>query len=243
MKNKLVLDIHTHTIASGHAYGTIRENALGAKEKGLTGLGVSDHAPNSSDTSEAFYFGNLHAVPRVLYGVNIYYGVENNLLKDGSMALNDMFLSLLDYNIVGIHGGPCYEDLGIVKNTDNLIKSMQNPKTFFVSHPDDGWFPLDYESIVQAAKEYGVALEVNSAHVKRPWRRNCLQNIHTYVDLCLKHRTNIFVGSDAHDPSRIGDFDAAEALLDEIGFDEELIINNSEEKFRKFIGFPSENII
>ena len=45
MKNKLVVDIHTHTIASGHAYGTIRENALAASEKGLVGLGVSEHAP------------------------------------------------------------------------------------------------------------------------------------------------------------------------------------------------------
>ena len=25
--NKLLLDLHTHTLASGHAYGTIRENA------------------------------------------------------------------------------------------------------------------------------------------------------------------------------------------------------------------------
>ena len=27
------LDMHTHTIASGHAYGTIREMAQGAAEK------------------------------------------------------------------------------------------------------------------------------------------------------------------------------------------------------------------
>ena len=47
----------------------------------------------------------------------------------------------------------------------------------------------------------------------------------------------MFVGSDAHDPSQIGAFDAALALLDETGFDEELILNRSEEEFRKFIGF------
>jgi len=44
MKKKIVLDIHTHTIASRHAFGTVRENTLGAKEKGLTGLGISDHS-------------------------------------------------------------------------------------------------------------------------------------------------------------------------------------------------------
>ena len=40
-----ILDIHTHTIASGHAYGTIREMAQAANERGLLLLGLSDHAP------------------------------------------------------------------------------------------------------------------------------------------------------------------------------------------------------
>lgn len=139
--------------------------------------------------------------------------------------------------MVGIHGGPCYEDQGIVQNTDNLIRCMAHPKTFFVSHPDDGWFPLDYRQVVQAAKAYGVALEVNNAHVKHPWRKNCIENIHTYLGFCMEYGTPVFVGSDAHDPSQVGDFDAAIALLDDFGFDEALILNNSEEKFRAFIGF------
>ena len=145
-----------------------------------------------------------------------------------------------DYNIVGIHGGPLYQDQGIVKNTDNLIRCMQNPKTFFVSHPDDGWFPLDYDAVVQAAKAYGAALEVNNPHVKYPWRKNCLENIRTYLALCMQYRVPIFVGSDAHDPSQVGNFDEAIALLDEIGFDEDLILNNSEAKFRRFIGMPMD---
>ena len=31
-----ILDTHTHTLASGHAYRTIRENAHAAAEKGLS---------------------------------------------------------------------------------------------------------------------------------------------------------------------------------------------------------------
>jgi len=240
MKNKLLLDIHTHTLASGHAYGTVRENALGAKEKGLVGLGISEHGPGMPGTCDPIYFGNMHAIPRSLCGVNIYYGVENNMLNDGTMSLDDRYLAFLDYNIVGIHGGPLYQDQGIVQNTDNLIRCMQNPKTFFVSHPDDGWFPLDYDAVVQAAKEYGVALEVNNPHVKYPWRKNCLENIHTYLALCMQYRAPIFVGSDAHDPSQVGSFDEAIALLDEIEFDEDLILNNSEVKFRRFIGMPTD---
>ena len=236
MKHKLTVDIHTHTTASGHAYGTIRENALGAKEKGLAALGVSDHAPGIPGVCDPIWFTNLRAVPRDLYGVHIYFGTENNILNDGTMTLPQRILDLLDYNIVGIHG-TCYEDQGAEKNTENLIRCMEDPKTFFVSHPDDGAFPLVYERLVIAAKENGVALELNNSHVRHPWRRNCMENIRTYLDLCMKHRAFIFVGSDAHDPSRIGCFDEAVALLDEIGFDEDLIVNTSEEKFRTFIGF------
>ena len=71
-------------------------------------------------------------------------------------------------------------------------------------------------------------------------RKNCLENIHTYLALCMQYRAPIFVGSDAHDPSQVGSFDEAIALLDEIGFDEDLILNNSEVKFRRFIGMPTD---
>ena len=40
-----IIDIHTHTLASVHAYSTIREMAAAAKAKGLALLGISDHAP------------------------------------------------------------------------------------------------------------------------------------------------------------------------------------------------------
>ncbi|MBR0138101.1 MAG: phosphatase [Erysipelotrichaceae bacterium] len=236
MKNRIVVDLHTHTIASGHAYGTIRENAKAAGEKGLAALGTSEHAPGVQGTCDPIYFNNIRAIPRNLYGVNIYYGVEDNVLNDGSLALPGFTYRNLDYGIVGIHG-TCYQDQGVEKNTDNLIKCMSDPKIFFVSHPDDGYFPLDYERVVLAAKEYGVALEVNNSSVRSRWKKNVIENIHTYLELCMKHRAFISVGSDAHDPSQIGVFDHAIKLLDEFGFDEDLIVNNSEEKFRGFIKF------
>ena len=239
MINKLVMDLHTHTIASGHAYGTIRENTQAASELGLVGLGLTEHGPGMPGSCHPIYFVNMHYIPRQLYGVNLYYGVENDMMNDGTMSLTDRFLSRLDFGIVGIHG-TCYQDQGIVKNTENLIKCMSNPKIFFVSHPDDGSYPLDYESVVPAAKELGVALEVNNNTIRSGWKKNCIQNIKTYLDLCMRYRTNIIVSSDAHDPTTIGRFGEAIALLDEVGFDEDLIINTSEAKFRDFIGFKAE---
>ena len=40
-----LLDLHTHTIASGHAYNTLYEMAQAAADKGLSLYGCSEHAP------------------------------------------------------------------------------------------------------------------------------------------------------------------------------------------------------
>ncbi len=39
-------DLHTHTIASGHAYGTITEMVHAAALKDLPILGITEHAPS-----------------------------------------------------------------------------------------------------------------------------------------------------------------------------------------------------
>ena len=52
----IVVDLHTHTVASGHAIGTVEENALAAYEKGLRGLGISDHAPGVDRRTDVEWF-------------------------------------------------------------------------------------------------------------------------------------------------------------------------------------------
>ena len=41
------IDTHTHTLASGHAYNTLREMAAMAAEKGLKGLAITEHSPKT----------------------------------------------------------------------------------------------------------------------------------------------------------------------------------------------------
>lgn len=40
---KLLFDLHTHTVASGHAFSTLKENIEEAAAKGLKAMGTSDH--------------------------------------------------------------------------------------------------------------------------------------------------------------------------------------------------------
>lgn len=232
---KYVLDIHTHTLASGHAYGTIREMAQSASEKKLELLGLSEHAPGIPGTCDPFYYNNLKVIPRELYGVKIVHGCEINVLNDGTLSLEEQYINRLDYAICGIHI-QCYKDEGRDKNTSNLISCMKHPKVFFVSHPDDDHTPLDYERLVLSAKKYHVALEVNnSSLIKKERRLNCVENYKTMLSLCMKYEVPILVSSDAHDPSQVADVSLALELLKEVQFDENLVLNTSVEKFLKFI--------
>jgi putative hydrolase len=241
MKQQIIADIHTHSIMSGHAFGTVREMAMGAKENDIQLLGITDHAPGIPGTCDPFYFYNCKIAPRHLYGVELIHGAEVNVLTGGKLSLDECFMKCLDYAIVGIHK-ECYVDEGIDKNTDNLIACMKHPKVFFVSHPDDGYTPLNYEHLVKAAKEYNVALEVNNSSLIKTDRLNCRENISKMLQLCMEHRVPIILSSDAHDPDWVGEVTKAIEFVDNFGFDEDLILNNSIEKIKEFIGYDESKL-
>lgn len=232
---KLIADIHMHTLASGHSYGTIREMVDGAVEKGLQLIGITEHAPGIPGTVNPIYFMNFTVVPKKIKGVEVIHGSEINVLNNGELSLEQKYINYLDYAIAGIHC-LCYEDEGAKKNTENLISCMKNEKVHLVSHPDDDHTPLDYEDLVKAAKQYNVALELNnSSLVKKEQRLNCYENYKTMLDLCKQYQVPIVVDSDAHDPSAVGEFSLAIELLESLNFDENLILNNDVQKLKKFL--------
>ena len=81
MRYETVMDLHTHTIASGHAYNTLREMAKAAADRGLEILGITEHAPMMPGTCYNYYFHNLKTVPRELYGIRLLLGAELNILN------------------------------------------------------------------------------------------------------------------------------------------------------------------
>ena len=230
-----VADVHMHSVMSGHAFGTIRELAAEAAARGLKLIGVTEHGPGIPGTVDPIYFRNLTDAPRVLYGIEMLYGSEVNVLSGGKLSLDRRHLDCLDYAAAGIHR-QCYEDEGVVRNTDNVICCMEDPKVRFISHPDDGNFPLDYPVLVQGAKEYGVALEVNNSSLRKPTMRpGCVENYERMVPLCMEYGVPIIVNTDAHDPSAVGDFAHARALMKRLGVPDERIVNNDLEKLKCFL--------
>lgn len=236
MSYDYVLDLHTHTVASGHAYCSLREMAKAASEKGLELLGITEHAPMMPGTCHKFYFQNLKVVPRELYGVKLLLGSEVNILDaQGTVDLNEGTLSRMDVVIASLHA-PCIKPGTKEENTAAYLNVMKNPYVNIIGHPDDGRYEIDYPALVQAAKEYGKVLELNN-HSLEPdcTRTNGEENDRIMLELCKKYRTPVVMGSDAHFDTLIAGFDNAVRLLTELDFPKELVLNRSVEAIRNYV--------
>ncbi len=105
---------------------------------------------------------------------------------------------------------------------------MENPYVQIIGHPDNSRIPLDYESLVKAAKEHHVLLEVNNSSLKPGSPRPCArENYYTMLELCRRYNTAVILGSDSHCAADVGCHDQAAALLREMDFPEELVVNRS----------------
>ena len=233
---KYVLDAHTHTIASGHAYSTIMENAAYAAEAGLELLGITDHAPAMAGGTQPSYFLNFSTIPREISGVEIYMGAELNIMDyDGNIDLDEFYLQRMDYAIASLHP-PCIPFGTMEENTNAVLKAMENPYVNILGHPGDPRYPIDCKAIVDKAVETETLIEINDASlIPNGFRKGSEVYIGEILKLCQKKNFPVILASDAHFATHIGKFDNALRLINEAGFPEELIINRSKELFKNFL--------
>lgn len=231
-----IIDLHTHTIASGHAYSTIEENVKGAIKSGIQILGMSDHAQSMPDAPHIFHLLNMKVIPPIIEGVRVLKGVEANIIDfNGAIDITEAHCKKLDYLIASLHPPvitPGHRD----ENTRAIIGAIQNPYITIIGHLDDGRYEMDYEAIVLAAKANNTLLEINNSSLKPTGtRENAKENSITLLKLCKKHGTAIVLGSDAHISYSIGDFKLAEELIETVNFPKALIANNDKETLKRYL--------
>lgn len=229
----ILLDTHTHTIASAHAYSTVIEMARQAKEAGLEAIAVTDHAPAIPDGAHPWHFLNLKALPREICGVKILYGAEVNILDlDGNIDLDEDILGKLDVVNASIHR-PCYKNVGASDHTSAYFSIVQNPLVDIICHSGSPDFEYDYERIIELAKKNNKLIEINnhSFFVRKPSIPNCRK----IAEICKEKGVGIVVSSDAHIAFELGDYNNALDMLKEISFPEKLIMNRSLNAFEEFM--------
>ena len=221
---KLVVDMHVHTIVSGHAYSTIQETAAAAKEKGLEMIAFTEHGPAMEGAPLPIYFLNMLVLPHSIFGVKILRGAEVNVVDyKGKVDLDDRVLQRLDFVIAGLHEVTLPVS-DVIVNTDAMVGAIANPLVDAISHPGN-YHTIDIPEVVKAAKKYGKLLELNNNYINTYTH----ENYYKIAELCAEANIPVMCGSDCHVSSRVGDFEKVLALLEEVRFPEELILNASSE--------------
>lgn len=232
---RLVVDLHTHTVASGHAYSTMDEIARKAAEKRLELIAFTDHGPSLPGGAHQYHFWNLRVLPDEMYGVRVLKGAEANIVNHkGHLDLDEDLLKTLDVVAIGFHPFCGYEGKTVEENTQTLIKAMQNPFVHIVVHPGNPWFPVEIGQVVEAAKRWNVLLELNNSSfvTSRPGGEDVSRGIATAV---YEAGLDIILGSDAHLADLVGEFTQASREATEIGFSPDRIMNTSAERTLEFL--------
>ena len=233
---KFVLDTHTHTVASGHAYGTVLEMARAASEQGLELLAVTDHAPKLPGTCGEMHFRNFKVIDKYLYGVEILMGVELNLIDyKGTVDMEKGLLKRMALCIASLHT-VCLTPGTKKENTETLLKVMDNPYIHIIGHPDDNRYPVDFEAVVKAAHDNNTLIELNNASLKPGGpRTGTWDNDRKMLEMCKRYGTHITISSDAHVEEDIGNFEYALQLIEEMDFPERLIAGTDYDKLSSFL--------
>lgn len=230
---KHVVDVHTHTIASGHAYSTLLENIKEAAKYGLKVLGTSDHGPSMPGGPHDFYFGTFRVLPRELDGVILLHGCEANIMDyNGNLDISEKIQKRVDYIIASLHD-VCIKPGTVEENTRAYLNVMDNPYVDILGHIGNPRFDIDFESVVKKAKEKDIIIEINngSFESRAGSEERCLQ----VAKLCKKYKVKVILGTDSHICFQIGRFPKAECLLEKVDMPEELIMNTSEKKILNYL--------
>lgn len=230
-----IIDLHCHTISSGHAYSTLKENIDEAKLKGLKYVGVSDHAPNMPGSTHPFYFGNLGVIKEEINGVKVLKGIEANIMDfDGNIDIPSDVVGKLDYVIASFHP-PCINPGNIHENTKAILNVMENKEVKIIGHLDDSRYPVDYEKVVVKAKETNTLLEINNSSLRtNSFRVGAIENAKVLLNFCKKHDVKVILGSDAHIYYQVGNFENCTKILEEVNFPGNLVVNFNEEYIKEY---------
>lgn len=231
----ILIDLHTHTVASTHGLSTVDEYIRYSQKKGLVMYGVSDHGPSVTDAPKNMHFWVLPTIPRFVEGVAILRGIEANISKGGKIDADKRIMRCLDYVMAGFHNDAYPINPNVVENTDTLIKAMEKGFVDIITHPGNKNYPLDVKAICEASRSYNVALEINAStdvNSRMGSTACCIE----LAKECCNVGCPMIIGSDAHVCYSVGSFQKSYEILEACQTEyEHLIINRSVDTLLSFL--------
>ena len=253
-------DTHTHTLYSRHAYSTIHENVVAARDAGLELLGCTEHFsdmlfPLASLTEADFrdyqYFDNFAIWPEVWEGVRDLHGCEVDIRGlDGSLfgdlinvsrtitgkplesirTLSEKVFSVCDYAVASVHLDDFARDATVAQGTEMYLNALHRDKVLTLGHTGRSGVAYDLDEVIGEAARLGKLIEINEHSLES--RPHLESGIcRSIAEKCAELGCQVAVNTDAHICCQVGDFHAALGMLEGIHFPQELIATRSAEAF------------
>ncbi len=150
---------------------SIKEMAEAAKKSGLEYICITDHTKSlamtgGSDEKKLLkQMEEIDKVQKQVPGFKILKGAEVNIMKDGSLDINDETLSKLDVVGVAVHS---MFNLSEKEQTARIIKAMENPNVDIIFHPTGRIinkreaYKVSVEELLKAAKRTKTVMEIDA---------------------------------------------------------------------------------
>ncbi len=232
---KIVVDTHTHTYASGHAYSTLIENARMAKEHQLSMFCCTDHSGDMPGAPHPWYFSNQKILPRFIEDVAVIRGVETNIVNEnGDIDIPLQVDRNLDWVLASFHE-PVFKPSTKQSHTQALLNVIKGGRVDALGHLGNPNFDFDFRQVIQYAKDHHVAIEINNTSLNGNSRKGSLERCGEIAAICKEVGAYVTTGSDAHFCSIVGEFDRVNILFDQVDMPEHQVITHSTQQFLAFL--------
>ena len=233
---QILADYHTHTVYS-HGKGTIEDNVREAISKGIKTIGISDHG--YKHMTYGIKYKDIYKMREEIDSLKLKYknidillGIECNILDDsGNIDVDENILKVVDYIMAGYHFGSTPTSIkGVINHCDNYLfktkkakqyntkaitNAMRKHNIFAITHPGDKG-EVDIVEIANVAKETDTRLEINGGHGFLSVKQ---------IEAIKSIKNKYIIGSDAHVPENVGNFDLAMKIIEEANLDVSLVEN------------------
>jgi putative hydrolase len=234
-KMKLVVDTHSHTYASGHAYSTLIENAKLASEHELELFCTTDHSDLMPGAPHYWFFANQRTIPRFLEGVGVLRGVESNIMnQQGELDLHPSVDEHLDWVIASFHE-PVFPPADRESHTQALLNVIKGGRADVLGHLGNPRYDFDFEAVITCAAEHDVAIEINNSTLKGHSRVGSVDRCYEIAQIAKNKGAYIATGSDAHFCHDIGELTLASELIERVGIPSSQVICHSSAQFLRFL--------
>jgi len=192
-------DLHMHTTASDGALD-VRGMINAARARGYRYLAITDHskavaiAHGLDDKRLLAQVKEIAALRKEFGDMDVFAGIEVDVLRDGSLDISDEVLAQLDFVIASVHFST---EMSAAEMTRRMIAAIAHPYVDCIAHPTGRLigerlpYAVDMNAVIEAARAHHTALEINAS----PHRLDLNEQ---HADMARRAGVPLCINTDAH---------------------------------------------